>query len=111
MSEVLVLVPRSVAAPQLPEGALLVPFQTCVDAVVSLRATSAPCVLVTDGLDTEDLDTLAAALRDRAAPCVEVRSAAWDGETHSPVSGVCRGVISGFGPNGIRRAVELLSGP
>src|SRR4029079_5026743 len=63
MSEVLVLVPRSVAAPQLPEGALLVPFQTCVDAVVSLRATSAPCVLVTDGLDTEDLDKLAACTR------------------------------------------------
>ncbi|MEO8539012.1 MAG: hypothetical protein ABI577_04665 [bacterium] len=109
MTAVLVLIPRGVTPPLLPEGAMFVPFQTAFDAVISLRASDAPAVLVTDGLDAEDLDSLAAALRERSGPCVEVRLAAWDGETHSAVSGVCRGVISGFGQNGIKRAIDYLS--
>jgi len=111
VSAVLVLVPRSLAAPALPESAALVHFHTVVDAVVALRASEAPAILVTDGLDPEDLDSLAAVLRGRAAPCLEVRLAAWDGETHSPVSGVSRGVLSGFGEAGIRRGIEFLAGP
>ena len=109
MKTVLVLVPRTMSAPVIPGGAMLVHFHTAVDAVVALRASDAPAVLVTDGLDAEDLDSLAAALRDRTGPCIEVRLSGWDGETHSPVSGVCKGVLSGFGANGVQRAVEYLS--
>ena len=109
MSAALVLVPRSLPAPELPGSAMLVHFSTAFDAVVSLRATDVPAVIVTDGLDAEDLDSLAAAIRERSGECIEVRSQGWDGETQSPVASACRGVISGFGADGIRRAVELLS--
>jgi len=110
MSQVLVLVPRGIPVTGLPAGVLFVPFQTTVDAVVSLRASDAPAVVCTDGLDAEDLDSLAAAIRGRSATCIEVRSDGWDGESPSPVSAACRGVVSGFGSHGIRRAAELLAG-
>ena len=88
---------------------MFVPFQTAFDAVVALKASDAPAVLLTDGLDLEDLDSLASAIRERGGPCIEVRSERWDGETQSPVSAACRGVISGFGANGVRRAAELFA--
>jgi hypothetical protein len=109
VTAVLVLVPRGFAVTGLPEGVMFVPFQTAFDAVVALKASDAPAVLVTDGLDQEDLDSLASVIRERGGPCIEVRSARWDGETQSPVSAACRGVISGFGANGVRRAAELLA--
>lgn len=109
MTQVLVLVPRSATVGALPESTMFVHFQTAFDAAIALKATNAPAVLVTDGLDAEDLDMLATALRDRTGTCVEVRFGAWDGEEHSPVSGVCRGVISGFGQQGVIRAIELLA--
>lgn len=109
MSGPLLLVPRRAAVPSLPAGVMLVPFQTAFDATVALKASDAPAVVVTDGLDAEDLDTIASAIRQRRGRCIEVRLAGWDGETQSPVSGVCRGVISGFGTDGIRRAVDLLA--
>lgn len=106
----LVLVPRNIPAPTLPAEAMLVHFHTAVDAIISLRASEAPAVVVTDGLDSEDLDSLANAIRDRTSACIEVRMVRWDGETQSPVSGVCRGVISGFGMAGVVRAVGVLAG-
>lgn len=109
MTQVLVLVPRSVAVGRLADSTMFVHFQTAFDAAIALKATNAPAVLVTDGLDPEDLDMLAAALHDRPGTCVEVRLGPWDGESHSPVSGACRGVISGFGQHGINRAIELLA--
>lgn len=109
MTATLVLLPRGMPVPPLPAQAMLVPFQTAFDAAIALRASDAPAVLVTDGLDAEDLDTLATAIRGRSGQCIEVRLRGWDGETQSPVSGACRGVISGFGADGIRRAAELLA--
>ena len=108
MSDVLVLVHQSSPPGQLPTGSLLVPFETVVDAVVALKATSISAVVCTDGLASEDLPSLAAAIAARPAPCIEVRAAAWDGESGSPVAAACRGVISGFGTNGVQWAVELL---
>jgi hypothetical protein len=108
VSEVLVLISRLAGGITMPEGAMMVPFHTAFDAAISLRATPAPAVLVTDHLDDEDLDSLAAAIKERTGQVIEVRLSAWDGETHSPVSAVCRGVISGFGADGIVRAVDLL---
>lgn len=108
MSEVLVLIHRGQPSGALPPGALVVPFGTVVDAVVALKATTAPAVICTGGLAPEDLAPLAAAVAAHPASCIEVRSDAWDGESHSPVAAACRGVISGFGAGGVRRAVELL---
>lgn len=108
MSGVLVLVHRSLDAGPMPGGISLVPFETVVDAIVALKAASMPAIVCTDGLAPEDLVPLAAAISTHAAPCIEVRAAAWDGESESPVAAVCRGVISGFGMNGVRRATELL---
>lgn len=108
MNEVLVLIHRGQPAGDLPPGALVVPFGTVVDAVVALKATAAPAVICTGGLAPEDLEPLAAAVAAHPAPCIEVRNDTWDGESHSPVAAICRGVISGFGVTGIRRAVELL---
>ena len=109
MSAILVLAPRDAAVTGLPDGAMFVPFPTAFDAAIALKASDAPAVLVTDGLDQEDLETLASVLRERSAPCIEVRSQRWDGETQSPVSAACRGVISGFGANGIREACTFLA--
>ena len=48
------------------------------------------------------------AIRESGRPCIEVRPEAWDGQTPSPLSAACRGVISGFGAHGILAAVEFL---
>ncbi len=111
MSEaVLVLLPAASAAAQsLPPGTPVVPYTNAVDVIVTLRASSGDVVLDSDGLGEDTLASVAAALRARSGTCIEVRARAWDGESHSPLSAACRGVISGFGPAGIREALALLS--
>lgn len=108
MSDVLVLFHRGILPGSLPAGSVLVPFETVVDAVVALKATTLPAVVCTDGLAPEDLPSLAAAIAAHPASCVEVRAAAWDGESGSPVAAACRGVVSGFGARSLCRAAELL---
>ena len=110
MSEVLVLIPAS-EAPSLPQidGAVLVPFTSTLDVVVSLKASPLPAVICTDTIPPDEGESVVTAIRDRAGSCVEVRLAPWDGESHSPISAACRGVISGFGVQGVVRAVELLA--
>ena len=110
MSEVLILIPAEQAA-ALPhiDGGVLVPFTSTLDVVVSLKASPLPAVLCTDTIPAEESDAVVTALRERTAPCIEVRLYPWDGESHSPISAVCRGVISGFGPNAVARAAEFLS--
>lgn len=108
MTDVLVLLHRSLHPGAQPPGSVLVPYENVVDAVVALKATTLPAVISTDGLAPEDLPSLAAAIAAHPASCIEVRAAAWDGESGSPVAAACRGVISGFGTDGVRRAIELL---
>jgi 3-dehydroquinate dehydratase len=106
----LVLAPAgSAAARSLPAGTPVVPYTNAVDAIVALRGSSGDVVLDSDGLGEDTLASVAAALRARSGSCIEVRARAWDGESHSPLSAACRGVISGFGPAGIREAMALLS--
>jgi 3-dehydroquinate dehydratase len=64
-------------------------------------------IIVSDGIAAEELDAVAAAVRGWTGTCIEVRGAAWDGTTFSPLSAACKGVISGFGDDGLRRALEL----
>ena len=106
---VLVLAQRDIPLAGLPESVMYVPFATAFDAAISLKATDAPAVIVSDGMDIEDLEALAIVVRERPGQCIEVRFERWDGESPSPLSAACRGVISGFGPNGVRQAVAVLS--
>ena len=67
-------------------------------------------MFVSDGLSAADEATIADAVRARTGQTIEVRSERWDGETPSPLSAACRGVISGFGAAGAVRAIEALLG-
>ena len=90
--------------------AIVLTYGNAVDLVVTLRATANPAVIWSDGLDADSLEAVAAAVRDRAGACIEVRSDRWDGQTFSPLSAACRGVISGFGERGLEAAVRLAYG-
>lgn len=106
----LVIVPHGFDVPPLLwERAAVVACGSAADMVAALQGSPAPVVVVTDGLAGEDLDTVANAIRPRGQSCIEVRSTRWDGESPSPVSAACRGVISGFGPNGLAAAAALLT--
>ena len=89
-------------------GTVRLTYGNALDLVVTLRATSNPAVVWSDGLAEDSLEAVAAAIRDRQGDCIEVRSEAWDGRTFSPLSAACRGVISGFGERGLAAAVALI---
>lgn len=111
MSSVLVLAPAALAPEQPPAGAEV---RTWADLGALLAALeergNRPCVLVSDGLHADTEAAVAAAIRSAPGPVVEVRSLRWDGESPSPVSAACRGVISGFGAAGVAAAVGVLTG-
>lgn len=86
----------------------LIECLTGAEFVRALGGWAGPAVLLSDGLADADLAVVGAATKARGAPVIEVRSGRWDGETQSPVSAACRGVISGFGVAGIAAAVALL---
>ena len=104
---VLVLVPVGWAGPAGEGQGELIEYQGWREAVSRLRADPRPAVLWSDRLSQSDLPTVAAAVRLRQAPVIEVRAARWDGETPSSLSAACRGVISGFAEAGIGAAVRL----
>ena len=105
---ILVLVPHSMTLPgTLPDGAELVSYRTAVDAVVALKAGSGPAVILSDGL-RDSAEAVSFAIKSSGRSCIEVQSERWDGETESPLSAACRGVIAGFGVAGVTAAAALL---
>lgn len=100
---------RLAEVPALP-GVVVLSYGSALDLIVTLRATANPAVIWSDGLDWDSLEAVAAAVRAREGACIEVRSAGWDGETTSPLSAACRGVISGFGVSGLAAALTLSRG-
>lgn len=74
--------------------------------LVRARTSADTFVVVTDGLDEANAEPAAMAVADATGRAIEVRSEAWDGETHSAFSGACVGVISGFGSGGVLAAVS-----
>lgn len=94
--------------PPLGPEVRVLPYANLAEATAALRDHSDPAVLWSDGLFQDDPTDLAATVRGRSAATIEVRSHRWDGLTPSRLSEACRGVISGFGPGGVTRAVELL---
>lgn len=78
--------------------------------LVSLLATNgnSPAVVVTAGITEAEQETLAAAIHTHGIRVIEVREERWDGFSASPLSAACRGVIAGFGANGIAAAIAAL---
>ena len=110
-SNVIVILPAAAADPGLPAGATVLRWSDVGTLLSALeRDGAAPCVLVSDGLHADTGAAVAGTIRARGGPVIEVRSVAWDGESPSPVSAACRGVISGFGANGLVAAVALAAG-
>jgi len=92
----------------LPEGAGYQPALD-LDALAGiLRAAPGPVVLWSEGIEGDDLRRLAETVSGLAVGVIEVHPRRSDGLAASPLSAACRGVISGFGPNGILRALEAL---
>ena len=90
------------------DGAVAVEALSAASALASVMSRYDAAVLVSDGFDAGQAVSLAAAIADVARLVIEVRSTRWDGETSSPISAACRGVISGFGDAGVAAAVRLL---
>ncbi|MGE5595595.1 MAG: hypothetical protein ACM3S1_06110 [Hyphomicrobiales bacterium] len=106
---VLVLVPAGAVDFDGAPGTYVERYATAAGAAQALASgTFAAAVILSDGLDAPGAETVAAAVRAAGRPVIEVRSGPWDGATHSPLSGACRGVISGFGANGLHAAAALL---
>ncbi len=108
---ILLLVPPGFdVPPSLWERCAVITYPTTDDALAALAMPHDALAMVTDTLLESDLPRVADAIRANAKPAVEVRSQRWDGDAFSPISAACRGVISGFGPNGLLAAAGLLLG-
>lgn len=73
-----------------------------------LRSDFDAAVLMSDAIPPADADLVAKAVTRAARPIIEVRGSRWDGTEPSPISAACRGVIAGFGVDGVVAAVRLL---
>ena len=96
--------------PSLWERCAVIHYPSVAGLVAALAMPHDGVVIVTDGLPETALGEVAEAIRVAAKPAIEVRSGRWDGDTSSPVSATCRGVIAGFGPNALLAAAKLLVG-
>ena len=107
MARPIALLPADAAPPPLPAGVDVRAYASAAEVVAALGETTSGVVLCSDGLSAAEHER-AAAVAAAGAAVVEVRSASWDGETHSPLSAACVGVIAGFGLAGVSAAVDLL---
>ena len=94
--------------PDLGKDVRVVAYGNLAEAIGALPDAAVPAVIWSDGLFEDDPTEIAPLVRVRVAATVEVRASRWDGRTPSHLSAACRGVIAGFGVDGVKRAVELL---
>lgn len=106
MPAVLVILPAGLAPPPLPDGVEVRTCATSGEVVGALSGAAGDVVLCCEGLP--DAEVIAGAVRTAEATVILVEPGAWDGESHSPVSAACAGVIAGFGVAGVSAAVALL---
>ena len=107
--DIVVIVPAEIAHDVGIDGDVRVkPYKTGQDILVALGYAFNGAVLLSDLIPPTYEAIVASAIRQANRPVVEVRTQRWDGELLSPVSAVCRGVISGFGLSGVEAAVALL---
>ena len=83
-------------------------YRSEADVVTLIPTGAGNILLLSDALDGSALDGVAKAVRAHPGGIIEVRRERWDGLSPSPLSAACRGVISGFGINGVRAAIALL---
>lgn len=93
---------------ELPGGVRYEPAADLDALAAILQGAPGPVVIWSDGIEADDLRSLAAVVRELAVEVIEVHPRRSDGLAANPLSGACRGVISGFGPAGILRALEAL---
>lgn len=76
--------------------------------VNELRSDFDAAVFMSDAIPAADAGLVAKALKRAGRPVIEVQGAPWEGTGSSPISAACRGVISGFGVDGVIAAVRLI---
>ncbi len=109
MQRIMLLVPLALGVPPgAAERAVVVRYTTVADIQAALASGAGPVILRSDGLDDSSVTAAAHAVRAAAMTVIEVRSERWDGASYSELSAACRGVISGFGADGILAALALL---
>ncbi len=91
----------------LPDDASVVALRDAAG-LPPLLAQHEALVVVSDGFEPDQLAIMAVAISTSGTPVIEVKAQRWDGESPSPVSAACRGVISGFGDAGVAAAVRML---
>lgn len=109
-ADVLVIVSRAIATDlgDPLKGVRFIPYDDAEAAAGALEKDGRTAVISSDGLPVGKLEMVARAVRDRQGHTIEVRSTRWDGQTTSPLSAACRGVILGFGAAGVLAAIGLL---
>lgn len=108
---ILVYVPQDAALPGLTASDISVIHYESSSELERLLAGSndgSAAVILSTGFDINEQETIAAAVRSSGARVLEVREERWDGFSASPLSAACRGVIAGFGANGISAAIAAL---
>lgn len=108
MTRVLVIVPESAlpADVAMPPGCRLESWLKPGDVARALAGDFEAAVLLADGLD--DTDSVAEAVRHTGKPVVVVYAEQWDGFAPLPLAAVCKGVVSGFGVQGVWAAARAL---
>ena len=106
MTGILVMLPAGLEPPPLPEDVEVRFCATSGEVAAALRQAGDDVVLCVEGLP--DSEVIAGAVRTAEATVILVEPDPWDGESHSPVSAACSGVIAGFGIAGVSAAVALL---
>jgi len=107
MSSIAVITVSGRAIEGMPGDVVMLALQNAA-LLPAVLASHEAAVVVSDGFDANQVINLASAVVSVGKPVIEVRAARWDGETPSPLSAACRGVISGFGDAGVVAAVRLL---
>jgi hypothetical protein len=107
---VLVLVPAEALDDDVAvaAGCSLMPWRTGDDIISALHGDFEAAVLVSDGLESEELGLVIQAVPASGKPMVEVRSGQWDGFSPMPLAAVCKGVVTGFGLAGAWAAAQAL---
>ncbi len=111
--DVLVVVPHGAVADRTAvEGCRVATWRSGDDVVRELSAADAErlagVVLLCDGLPGDHLDAVIEAVRVCHVPVVEVRGAHWDGFSRLELAAACKGMVSGFGVEGVWAAAEAL---
>lgn len=89
--------------------ASVVPDAAIVDPSNTAGLVPSPAVIWLDGLSAAEIATLDTLLATRSRVDIAVSSGRLDGLTDPPLVAHCRGLIAGFGHDGLSAAVALLS--